>query len=279
MSSKNYLDKDGLLYYNEKLKAIINNKANASDVTALTTRVGTNENNIAALQSGKVDKITGMGLSHNDLTDALVEKINASGTASSYADLPDKPSINSVTLSGNKTAADLSLATAAEVSTKAEQTDLNTTNSNLSNLTTTVGTKANQSEVDTLTTTVNGKANRNEIITTTSGLTNDANFQTGSEVSASISAAIAGVTQFDYEIVEELPEEGVKGTIYLVLYAEGTEGDVYQEFIWIDGDPEGSFETLGFTNEIDLSDYVKNEDLVNITNAEIDAMFSNNQNE
>ena len=278
MARKQYLDKDGLLYYNEKLKAIINSKADSSDVTSLASRVGANETAISGLQSGKVDKVSGMGLSHNDLTDALVEKINAAGTASTYTDLPDKPSINNVTLAGNKTAAELGLATSTEVSTKAEQSDLNIVASDLAALTTTVGTKASQSEVDTLTATVNNKADRSEIITTTSGLTNDADFQTGNEVDDSIQAAIRGVTQFDYEIVEELPDEGVKGTIYLVLYAEGTEGDIYQEFIWIDGDPEGSFESLGYTNEIDLSDYVRNEDLVSITNAEIDNMFNTNQN-
>lgn len=40
------------------------------------------------------------------------------GGTSDYADLTNKPSINSVTLSGNKTAADLSLASAADVAAK-----------------------------------------------------------------------------------------------------------------------------------------------------------------
>ena len=37
---------------------------------------------IKALLGNKVDKVTGMGLSHNDLTDALVEKINNAGDSS-----------------------------------------------------------------------------------------------------------------------------------------------------------------------------------------------------
>lgn len=39
----------------------------------------------------------------------------SSGGASDYADLPDKPSINGVTLSGNKSSSDLSLADASDL--------------------------------------------------------------------------------------------------------------------------------------------------------------------
>lgn len=51
------------------LNSAIGTKANASDVTALTTRVGTAENNITALQSGKADKTELFSGSYNDLTD------------------------------------------------------------------------------------------------------------------------------------------------------------------------------------------------------------------
>lgn len=53
----------------EGLNSAIGNKANASDVTALTTRVGTAETNITALQSGKADKSELFSGSYNDLTD------------------------------------------------------------------------------------------------------------------------------------------------------------------------------------------------------------------
>lgn len=53
----------------EALNSSIGNKANASDVTALTTRVGTAETNITALQSGKADKTELFSGSYNDLTD------------------------------------------------------------------------------------------------------------------------------------------------------------------------------------------------------------------
>jgi len=65
-------------------------------------------------------------LSDLDTTDksSLVAAINEAaqggggGGTSDYTDLTNKPSINSVELSGNKTAAQLSLATAAEVAAK-----------------------------------------------------------------------------------------------------------------------------------------------------------------
>ena len=53
----------------EALNSSIGNKANASDVTALTTRVTTNETSIASLQSGKADKTELFSGSYNDLTD------------------------------------------------------------------------------------------------------------------------------------------------------------------------------------------------------------------
>ena len=53
----------------EALNSSIGNKANASDVTALTTRVATAENTITNLQSGKADKSELFSGSYNDLTD------------------------------------------------------------------------------------------------------------------------------------------------------------------------------------------------------------------
>lgn len=51
------------------LNSAIGNKANASDVTALTTRVSTAEGNITSLQSNKADKSELFSGSYNDLKD------------------------------------------------------------------------------------------------------------------------------------------------------------------------------------------------------------------
>lgn len=53
----------------EALNSAIGTKANASDVTALTTRVTTTESNITSLQSNKADKTELFSGSYNDLTD------------------------------------------------------------------------------------------------------------------------------------------------------------------------------------------------------------------
>lgn len=68
-----------------------------------------------------------------------------------------------------------------------------------------------------------------------------------------IQDAIAGITSFEFVVVDDLPELGEKGKIYLVSDTHGT-GDVYDEFIWVEEDGIGKFEKLGNT-DIDLSNY------------------------
>ena len=60
------------------------------------------------------------GIPEEDLSQTVRDKLNSGGT-SDYADLNNKPGINSVTLSGNKTAAQLGLAAAGDVPTKTSQ--------------------------------------------------------------------------------------------------------------------------------------------------------------
>ena len=76
---------------------------------------------------------------------------------------------------------------------------------------------------------------------------------------AYVDSAIASVTQFDYQIVTELPETGVKGTIYLKSNS-GKNNNVYDEYIWVVSGDAGSFEKIG-TTEIDLTGYAKLTDL------------------
>lgn len=61
--------------------------------------------------------------------------------------------------------------------------------------------------------------------------------------------AIAEVTSFEFEVVQELPATGVKGVIYLKEHSESGV-DMYEEFIWI----TNRYEKLGDTR-IDLSNY------------------------
>jgi hypothetical protein len=70
-------------------------------------------------------------------------------------------------------------------------------------------------------------------------------------VDNAITTAIAGVTQFDYEVVSALPETGVKGKIYLIAVSSPQTDNYYDEYIWIGT----KYEKLG-TTQLDLSNYI-----------------------
>ena len=88
---------------------------------------------------------------------------------------------------------------------------------------------------------------KSEIPTKVSSFTNDANYQTATDVAS----MIASIPQFKLSIVDSLPETGEKMTLYLVSKG-GESPDVYDEYIWIE--QTSSFEHLGST-AVDLSDY------------------------
>ena len=90
----------------------------------------------------------------------------------------------------------------------------------------------------------NKYATKASIPTAVSDLTNDLSFQTDSEVAASIASAIAGVTQFDYQIVQTLPATGEKGVIYLVANS-GSGQNIYDEYIWIVNGSSAGYEKFG----------------------------------
>lgn len=81
---------------------------------------------------------------------------------------------------------------------------------------------------------------------------------------------------------EALPEEGAAGKIYLVPNS-GSGQNVYDEYIWCvvammaggggGESPVYGYEKIG-TTAVDLSGYVQESDLVEVTEAQIDAMFA-----
>lgn len=108
----------------------------------------------------------------------------------------------------------------------------------------------------------------------------DATFRTEAQVAAAISEAQTGafVKVASYN---DLPEEGAAGKIYLVPNS-GSGKNVYDEYIWcviamLPGGNGGESPVYGYekigTTAIDLSGYVQESDLNEITTAEIDAMF------
>lgn len=71
-----------------------------------------------------------------------------------------------------------------------------------------------------------------------------------------ISATVPDVGGFDMVVVDQLPETGEKGILYLVK-KDGAAPDVHDEYVWIESTQ--AFELIG-TTQVDLTDYVKNTD-------------------
>jgi len=72
-----------------------------------------------------------------------------------------------------------------------------------------------------------------------------------------ITSAISSLVGIRCEVVSELPATGENGVIYFVPN-DGSEPNIYDEYIWIDS--TSRFELIG-TTEVDLSNYVTNDDL------------------
>lgn len=91
-------------------------------------------------------------------------------------------------------------------------------------------------------------------------------YQTAADVAAAITAALKG----EFVQVDKLPEAGETGKIYLVPNG-GAEQNVKDEFIWLEASK--SYERFGST-DIDLSGYLKTEDVTLATNDDINSLFT-----
>lgn len=98
---------------------------------------------------------------------------------------------------------------------------------------------------------------------------NVAGYQTEAQVNLAIQTALGDVSGLEFVIVEALPASGAKGIIYLVPVSDAAEQNGYNEFIWVNN----AFEKIG-TTEVDLDGYLKDTDIVAITNAEIDEIIA-----
>ncbi|MDR1347755.1 MAG: hypothetical protein LBJ63_04895 [Prevotellaceae bacterium] len=90
----------------------------------------------------------------------------------------------------------------------------------------------------------------------------------GAATSADIAAAVAALNAVKITIVSSLPAVGSAqaNTIYFVPSSGGS-GDSYDEYMLV----SGAFEKIGNTS-VDLSGYLQDSDLVEITDDEIDAL-------
>lgn len=281
MAEKKYLDSNGLLYVWSKIKALLGNK---------------------------VDKVEGKGLSTNDLTDELKQKILDAGSSSfdgQYTSLIGKPSINGVELkSGANTLAELGIASTTELTSglagkvdKVEGKQLSTEDYTTAEKTKLAGiaegAEANVIEgvkVNGVEATITDKIAEVTINVPTkvSELTNDSKFQTESEVASTVATAVNGLATENFvkeqianinkkEVVTSVDAMTDPNTIYLMANA-GETNNIYDEYIVIvSGEGEAATKTVEKigTTEVDLTNYVQESDLVAITNTEIDAIFNN----
>ena len=113
----------------------------------------------------------------------------------------------------------------------------------------TLGSTALQTEIDPVYTADKPNiALKSEIPTKVSSLTNDAKYQTASDVAG----MIASIPQFEIKIVDTLPSQGQKMVLYLVPKTSASGDNIYDEYIWLEN--TSSFEIIGSTT-VDLSDY------------------------
>lgn len=95
------------------------------------------------------------------------------------------------------------------------------------------------------------KADTSAIPTKVSQLTNDAQYQTQSQVSAAIGEAISGVSSIEFQIVDSVEDVTATNIIYLIPQSGGgSTQNIYDEYIYVNNKPE----KIGST-DIDLSGY------------------------
>lgn len=224
MNEKKYLDENGLLYYNTKLNAKLDNKVDKEKKTGKD-----NEYKV---------------LSDNNLTDELVQKINESGTSTfdgDYDNLTNKPSIDGNELSSSTTAEDLGLAKKEDIPTDYVSDEE-------------LEAKGYQTSSDV------------------EGAITAKGYQTKEEVESLITSKVSSVMTY-------------KGTVEnysdLANYTDTAQtGDTYNITNASEFNRAGDNATFNgstwdvLSGTIDLSEYVKETDLVAISNTEIDSIVN-----
>lgn len=88
-------------------------------------------------------------------------------------------------------------------------------------------------------------------------------------VHQAVNDALGDIVMVGMEVVETLPETGQPKTFYFVPAEDAGETNLYDEYVYVNG----QWERIGST-KIDLTGYLKEDQLVPITEEEIDAMFA-----
>lgn len=225
---------------------------------------------VKAALGDKVDKVSGKGLSTNDLTAAL--KTSYDGAVTGVADLKkvgaEKNKIVGVKVNGTALTidstrnVDVTVPTDAQIGEKIEGYGYQTADQ----VNTAIGNKGYQTAANVKSTVEGyGYQTAAQVETKITGK----GYQTSAQVQSAINSALSGVTGIDIKVVESLPTTGAKGIIYLVAHTHGT-GDSYDEYIWLAD--KKTFEKIGNT-DVDLSDYLKAADITELTETDLNTMW------
>lgn len=220
--------------------------------------------------SGKVDKVSGKGLSTNDLTAAL--KTSYDGAVAGVADLKkvgaEKNVIVGVKVNGtaltvdSTRAVDVTVPTDAQIGEKIEGYGYQTA----TQVNKTIADKGYQTAANVKSTVEGyGYQTAAQVETKITGK----GYQTAAQVKAAIRESLSGITGIDIQVVESLPTTGAKGVIYLVAHAHGS-GDNYDEYVWVAS--KSAYEKIGNT-DVDLSGYLKKADITALTEADLNTMW------
>lgn len=259
-----YVSDRRLLYFTQKLKEHFPTASDFIDDTVAAVDKLYSSQKIEDLLDDKVDKETGKGLSTNDFDDDYKAFID-NFTIESYIDDTDTTSTDK--LWSAKKIHDEIAAIAGLEFRKVEELPVEG-QSNIIYLLpiriiTAVTTIAGTDAIVNKNTFV-GKisASGTYVFTYVDDGTNPPSWQYNS----------TDITLAEYGITLSNPSATpLNNDTITVILARGTNPNVYEEYIWITAD--SAYELIG-TTEADLSGYVKDEDMIEITTAEIDTIIS-----
>ena len=220
---------------------------------------------------GKVDKVTGKGLSTNDLTTEL--KKGYDGAVTDVANLKkvgaEKNTIVGIKVNGTAQTpdsnrnVDITVPTDSEIAEKIEGYGYQTE----TQVNQIIAGKGHQTAAQVKATVEGyGYQTAAQVNTAITGK----GYQTSAQVQAAINESLSGITGIDIQVVESLPTTGAKGIIYLVAHAHGDK-DNYDEYVWVAS--KSTYEKIGNT-DIDLSGYVQKTDLVELTDKDLATMWA-----
>lgn len=223
--------------------------ASLETLTALVAQIKT-------LLNGKVDKVSGKGLSTNDLTNELKTQYDAAYAHSQAAHAPadaEKNVIISVKVNGEALTPDGERAVDVDVPTA-------------------VSELTNDSGFQT-------SAQVSSAISTALG-----DYYTKTQTDSAIASAVADASHLKRQIVESLPDSNQdENTIYMLKKTGGsTAQNAYDEYMWLNNAWEKIGDTaVDLTNYVTteslnstLANYVKVADMVAITTEEVQGLFT-----